>query len=198
MKGLFVCACVMCLNLGIYTSAMSACRMIEHPDRVEIDCSEAGQTSDATDIKKTEDRIDKNNKNFYFNSPEKDGTKISIFANLNNNVTANPDDTIFAMYYEDSRLGMYSVKSYKYKSRTGNDTFSLEESNDIMDKKTNPINVYLDTNNAFQLPSSVVYSGCSPKESFVYLKTFKLEGNRLNYQLILSECLQKKLLVRGE
>lgn len=58
MKLFYISICAICLNFGINTSAMSECKITEHTDRFEVDCSEAFDAKGTTTIESTDIKTD--------------------------------------------------------------------------------------------------------------------------------------------
>ncbi len=180
--------CTLVLVLMLPISVLAECKVFEYPDRNEVVCEETNETSN----KSTENTILLNGKNFSFHSPEKSDVKISIFADLRPNVIAKPGDTLFSYYIDQ---GAYtSVYTFKYESRTGENTFDITELRSFTDKNPKIIKMFFDNKNPYTFPLFPLYSGCPNKpENWVYLKMNSFQGARLDYQIIMPKCLSEQL-----
>lgn len=81
MKLLYLLICAVCLNLGINTSAMSACKIIERPDGTEVDCSDAGLHQEMRESKSTEDKTDEKTNRNHNNYSEMKSNLLQLLGN---------------------------------------------------------------------------------------------------------------------
>lgn len=128
-----------------------------------------------------------------FDSPESKDRAIVLQGFFSKSGIASPTDTLF--FY-----GCYSIVTswedkYVFTGRTGNKTFEITRFFPIMlrkeETKTLKINLYFEENSLCPLEIFPIHSGCS-KNDKVFLKMIKLQGNQLEYQIMLPDCLAGK------
>jgi hypothetical protein len=90
------------------------------------------------------------------------------------------------------------LEDFIYSGRTGDKTFEIiykgsdirPRTPPILEKRREKINLFFEENSVCPLSFIALYSGC-PKTEKVFLKMIKLQGNQLEYQIILPNCLKR-------
>ena len=172
------------------------CRIVEYADRNEVVCDDDQSNQNIKSGVSDNSKLDfENEKNFSFYATDGSGINVTIFGKLSHNAVANPGDTILGYYVHDNarKNDLYSIHTFKYVSRTGENTFDISESNDLLDKQVKNVKMFFDKNNNFSLLLPFK-SGCEiKKENNIYLKMNSLQGAQLNYQIILPKCISTVL-----
>lgn len=130
-----------------------------------------------------------------FISPEKSDWKITLGGHFNKPGIISPNETIFYFTGNSTQYPFFDSFRYRFIGRTGEKTFEMRyefASNTSPIKKDEKINMYFDDNlshlsfSPFKGPK---YTNCT-EEDKVFLKIVKLEGNQLECQIILPNCLK--------
>jgi hypothetical protein len=131
-----------------------------------------------------------------FVSPSRSDWTITIKGNFSKPGLVSSGGTLFSVFEKAQGRFSYNSFDYLFTGRTGEKTFEIQykcktSSTRYDDKK---INMYLD-DNLYHLSffpfSGPIYSNCT-KDDKVYLKKIQLQGNQLEYQIILPDCLKSK------
>jgi hypothetical protein len=109
---------------------------------------------------------------------------------------AYPNDTI--LIYWKKKGSFESFMSYRFIGRTSEKTFELETRTGVIgDKKEEParmIKVYFDPMQELPLvftPGRMTQVGTNcTDDDYIRLKMLKLQGNKLEYELVLPQCLR--------
>ena len=134
-----------------------------------------------------------------FKAPENNGYQIIVFGCFSKSCIALPNDIIFQYRYYHTTHLIGGNEDFTYSGRTGDKTFEvIYKSSDIIpdqfstrEKNREKINLFFEENGLCSLSFSSVFSGCSIDEK-VLLKMVKLQGNQLEYQIILPNCLKRQ------
>ena len=121
--------------------------------------------------------------------------KIDLQGYFSRSGIAEPGDTIFE-YYEGNEY-VFQSNTYIFAGRVGDRNFELEYKPGGLG--TNPtlrptkLNVYYTKGGTFSLKISTTKCGSEQEEDLerVYLKMINLSGNKLEYQIILPECIKQ-------
>jgi len=172
--------------------SFAECKIVEYADRNEVVCEDDKSIQNIKAVSSGNPKLDfEKDKNFSFYATDGSGVKITIFGRLSPNAIANPGDTILGYYIHDN-VGKYNIDSmhtFKYVSRTGENTFEISESNDLLDKHIKTTKMFFDNKNPYSLLLPFK-SGCEIiKENNIYLKMDGFQGAQLNYQIILPKCI---------
>jgi hypothetical protein len=124
-----------------------------------------------------------------FDSPTNSEYKIKFGGFFTNPGTINPNETIFTSILENKKNQLFMYYQYKYSGRTGEKTFEISLVENFTGKKEK-ISMYFDETNLFPLEFIRGYVNCS-KDDKVFLKMIKLQGNQLEFQIILPDCLSR-------
>jgi len=132
-----------------------------------------------------------------FDAPKNPECRIMLGGFFTKSGTVNPNETMFTYidenkkYPDDPRF--FSYVQYKFLGRTGEKNFEISRVEKIMVLKetSEKINMYFDETHLFPLRFSPMYVNCS-KDDKAFLKMIKLQGNQLEYQIILPNCLVEK------
>ncbi len=133
-----------------------------------------------------------------FASPQKADYKIFMRGYFSKAGIASPNDSLFSYNCNNTTVLVGIIENFTYSGRTGDKTFEiLYTSSDIRpstppirETKREKINLFFEENSVCPLSFMSLYSGCSNDEKVV-LKMIKLQGNQLEYQIILPNCLKR-------
>jgi hypothetical protein len=132
-----------------------------------------------------------------FISPVKPGIKITITGGLEQNSIAKSGSILFQ--YIITENGFIDAQALTFDSVIGDNTFRLTEARSITDTPPRVLDIEFNSNKTYQLPFIPQYTGCkvdtydNQMSSLINLKMMKIVGNRLEYQIILPECIKKLL-----
>jgi len=172
------------------------CKIVEYSDQNEVVCEDDKSMQNMRPATTENSKLDfDKEKNFSFYAIDGSGIKITIFGRLSPNAIANPGDTILGYYIHDNvgKYQIHSMHSFKYVSRTGEYTFEISESNDLLDKHVKTTKMFFDNKSPYSLLLPFK-SGCETiKENNIYLKMNGFQGAQLNYQIILPKCISTVL-----
>jgi hypothetical protein len=128
-----------------------------------------------------------------FNSPEAGEYKIIMFGCFSKSGIAVPNDILFQYRYFTTYL-TGGIKDFTYSGRTGDKTFEIiykTSDLNLREKEREKINLFFEENGSCPLPFVSLFSGCSVNEK-ILLKMIRLQGNQLEYQIILPNCLKRQ------
>lgn len=106
-----------------------------------------------------------------------------------------PDSIIFTYSSNNKKfpLAIFMLTEFKFLGRTGENTFDLEKTFNIVGGKweTKKLSIYLDKNTPLILDMHThrLYTGCN-KDDKIFLKMVNLKSNELEYQIVLPDCLK--------
>jgi hypothetical protein len=128
-----------------------------------------------------------------FDAPENSAYSISLFGFFSKSGIANPNDTIFSYMEEhkQSAIPIVFFNQYKFLGRTGEKTFeilSIEQGPGGVKASREKLNIYFDDTVSYPLRFISINTNCSLEDK-ILLKMIKLQGNQLEYQIILPNCL---------
>ena len=136
-----------------------------------------------------------------FKAPEDTGYEIIVFGCFSKSGIALPNDILFQYRYYHTTYLIGGNEDFTYSGRTGDKTFEiiykgsdldlLEKGRENIEKRREKINLFFEENGSCPLSFLSMFSGCSTNEK-VLLKMIKLQGNQLEYQIILPNCLKKQ------
>ena len=132
-----------------------------------------------------------------FDAPKNKEYRITLGGFLTKSGTVNPNETMFTYsdqnkkYPNDPRC--FSYVEYKFSGRTGEKTFEISRAEKIVQSRptTEKISMYFDEANLYPLQITPIYVNCS-KDEGVFLKMVTMQGNQLEYRIILPDCLAAK------
>jgi hypothetical protein len=133
-----------------------------------------------------------------FSSPENAEYKIFMRGYFNKAGIASPNNSLFSYNASHAKLVVGIIEDFVYSGRTGDKTFEITYTSSdlrpsippIRERKREKINLFFEENSLCPLSFLSLYSGCS-KDEKLFLKMIKLQGNQLEYQIILPNCLKR-------
>src|SRR5574341_707919 len=132
-----------------------------------------------------------------FISPQKSDWKITLRGYFSKPGLIAPNEIIFSVTGKSTRYNFFENFTYHFIGRTGEKTFEMQykfTSNISPIKEDEKINMYLD-DNLYHLsfsPFKLLTDTNCTEEDKVFLNINKLQGNQLEYQIILPDCLKSK------
>lgn len=131
-----------------------------------------------------------------FDGPKDPEYKITIVGKgfVIKPAVAYPNDTMLIYW---SKKGTFeSYMSYRFTGRTGEKTFELEAKTGVIGNKeeepSRMIKVYFDSTQELPLvftPGRMLQVGTNcTEDDYIRLKMLKLQGNQLQYELVLPQC----------
>jgi hypothetical protein len=129
-----------------------------------------------------------------FKAPKNNEYQIIVFGCFSKSGIALPNDVIFQYRYYHTTHLIGGNEDFTYSGRTGDKTFEViykSSDLDLREKNREKINLFFEENGSCPLSFLSLFSGCSTNEK-VLLKMIKLQGNQLEYQIILPNCLKRQ------
>jgi hypothetical protein len=111
---------------------------------------------------------------------------------------ASPNESLFSYNCGHTKMLVGIIEDFMFSGRTGDKTFEIiytssdlrPSTRPINERKREKINLFFEENSLCPLSFMSLYSGCS-KDEKLFLKMIKLQGNQLEYQIILPNCLKR-------
>jgi hypothetical protein len=133
-----------------------------------------------------------------FASPENAEYRIAMRGYFSKSGNASPNEIIFSYKSGHREISIGFWAQFLYSGRTGDKTFEiiyslfqiLPSAKPIRELKKEKLNLFFEENSLCPLSFMNVYSGCSRDEK-TFLKMIKLQGNQLEFQIILPNCLKR-------
>jgi len=134
-----------------------------------------------------------------FTAPENHEYNIFMEGYFSKSGIALPNDTLFLYKCVHIKMSYGIIQEFKYSGMTEKKAFEIILTGSdllptviqpIRERKKKRINLFFEENSLFPLSFVRLYSGCSNDEK-VFLKMIKLQGNQLEYQIILPRCLKR-------
>jgi len=110
---------------------------------------------------------------------------------------ANPNDVLFS-HVKTWSGGLYSLYEYRFTGRTGDKNFEVSLKTQVyrVSNTTKKISLYFEENGSIQLEMGGYNEKFWPPHGRIILKTIKLQGNQLEYQIIIPNKQQEQPLER--
>lgn len=133
-----------------------------------------------------------------FRAPANAEYQISMGGYFSKSGYASPNDLLFLYRSNSTKMLVGIIEDFRYSGRTGDKTFEIiytssdirPSTQPIRERKKEKINLFFEKNGLCPLSFVSLHSGCS-KDEKVFLKMIKLQGNQLEYQIILPNCLKR-------
>jgi hypothetical protein len=130
-----------------------------------------------------------------FKAPDNPQFQIILFGCFSKSGIALPNDILFQYRYYDTTYLTGQNLDFTYSGRTGDKTFGIiykaSDLQDLREENREKMNLFFEESGLCPLSFPMVFSGCSTDEK-VLLKMIKLQGNQLEYQIILPNCLKRQ------
>ena len=133
-----------------------------------------------------------------FPSPKDASYKISMRGYFSKSGNASPNEIIFSYKSGHTEMSIGFWEEFLYSGRTGDKTFEIiyslfqiiPSAKPIREIKREKLNLFFEESSLCPLSFINFLSGCSEDEK-TFLKMIKLQGNQLEFQIILPNCLKR-------